>query len=299
MKTDLGELFQAFRRTVGRTQMSDRETGETFQRMMAALVRFDHVVVFAYRGKERPIDLYKTFDEQENIIYVTLYQAGPYLLDPFYHTARARREGLFRMKELAPDRFFSSEYYRSYYDQTGLAEEIGFFVPLAGDSVQESDTSAGSNGNDITIVLSLMRKRGTGPFPPAEFSLLRQVEPLVATLVKQFWAGLAPRFDALLSAASAGRSDTDPGTRGRRQKSHENRPALAPADAVWRELNLTPRETAIVDLVLQGHSSESISLKLNISTGTVKVHRRNVYRKLGISSQMQLLSIYLGRMAGY
>lgn len=287
MKTDLGELFQAFRRTVGRTQMSDRETGETFQRMMAALVRFDHVVVFAYRGKERPIDLYKTFDEQENIIYVTLYQAGPYLLDPFYHTARARREGLFRMKELAPDRFFSSEYYRSYYDQTGLAEEIGFFVPL-----EEGDS-------DITVVLSLMRKRQTGPFPPVEFSLLRQVEPLVTTFVRQFWSGLGPRFDGQLASASAGGAGNGTATKGRRRKSAQAKPALEPADAVWRELNLTPRETAIVDLVLQGHSSESISLKLNISTGTVKVHRRNVYRKLGISSQMQLLSIYLGRMAGY
>lgn len=285
MKLDLPALFEAFAATLGRARMSDRETGETFQRMMAALVRFDHVVVFAYRGKERPIDLYKTFDEQENIVYVTLYQAGPYLLDPFYHTARARREGVFRMKELAPDRFFSSEYYRSYYDQTGLAEEIGFFVPL-----EDGD-------GDITLVLSLMRKRQTGPFPPAEFTLLRQVEPLVTGFVKQFWAGTGPRFDAQL--ASAGSSGNGPVARGRRRKSSQARPALEPADAVWRELNLTPRETAIVDLVLQGHSSESISLKLDISTGTVKVHRRNVYRKLGISSQMQLLSIYLGRMAGY
>ena len=68
---------------------------------------------------------------------------------------------------------------------------------------------------------------------------------------------------------------------------------MSAADKVWRKLNLTDREASIIELVLQGHSSESIGLKLNISTGTVKVHRRNVYRKLGISSQIQLLSIYL------
>ncbi|CDM61243.1 hypothetical protein LPU83_pLPU83c_0681 (plasmid) [Rhizobium favelukesii] len=34
-----------------------------------------------------------------------------------------------------------------------------------------------------------------------------------------------------------------------------------------------------------------------ISTGTVKVHRRNVYRKLGISSQTQLLAIYLRNLS--
>lgn len=267
MSIDLETLFAAFNATVGKSAMTDAGFGDTFRQMMAALVRFDYVVVFAYRGKERPIDLYSTFDREEHVVFVTLYQAGPYLLDPFYHTAHERREGVFRMRELAPDRFFSSEYYRTYYVQTGLAEEIGFFVPV---------------GGDITVVLSLMRREKTGAFPPAEFATLKKVEPLVASMVKQYWAGLAPRFDTQLAA------------RGRSRRKSEGIPR---ADTVWHDLNLTGRETAIVELVLQGHSSESIGLKLNISTGTVKVHRRNVYRKLGISSQTQLLSLYLKNLS--
>ncbi|MGG6895473.1 MULTISPECIES: helix-turn-helix transcriptional regulator [Rhizobium] len=270
MSTDLEGLFSAFNATIGRSTMADAEFGETFRQMMAALVRFDYVVVFAYRGKERPIDLYSTFDREEHVVFVTLYQAGPYLLDPFYHTARERREGVLRMRELAPDRFFSSEYYRTYYVQTGLAEEIGFFV---------------NADEDVTIVLSLMRRETTGVFPPAEFMTLKKVEPLVANMVRHYWSGLASRFDAQLAAGSKSK---------RRQGQNEN---IAPAEAVWRDLNLTGRETAIVELVLQGHSSESIGLRLNISTGTVKVHRRNVYRKLGISSQTQLLSLYLKNLA--
>ncbi len=266
MSTDLEALFSAFDGTVGKVSMSDAEFGETFRRMMAALVRFDYVVVFAYRGKERPIDLFSTFDAEEHVVFVTLYQAGPYLLDPFYHTARERRQGVMRMRELAPDRFFSSEYYRTYYVQTGLAEEIGFFVNAE---------------DDITIVLSLMRREKTGPFPSAEFTILKKVEPLVANMVRHYWAGLASRFDAQLA------------THGKRRQKREQDGSLGASDAVWRDLNLTSREAAIVELVLQGHSSESIGLKLSISTGTVKVHRRNVYRKLGISSQTQLLSLYL------
>jgi DNA-binding CsgD family transcriptional regulator len=268
MSVDLEMLFNGFKATIGREPMEDAEFGEAFRQMMAALVRFDYVVVFAYRGKERPIDLYSTFDPQEHIVFVSLYQAGPYLLDPFYHTARERRTGVFRMRELAPDRFFSSEYYRSYYVQTGLAEEIGFFVPL---------------DDDITVVLSLMRREKTGTFPAAEIALLRKSEALVARLAKHVWLDLGARFDA----------QRDAGQRTGRKKSAADA-AQQRADTVWRDLKLTARETAIVDLVLQGHSSESIGLKLNISTGTVKVHRRNVYRKLGISSQTQLLSIYLG-----
>ncbi|MBB3310459.1 DNA-binding CsgD family transcriptional regulator [Rhizobium sp. BK196] len=267
MSIDLETLFAAFNATVGKAAMTDVTFGDTFRQMMAALVRFDYVVVFAYRGKERPIDLYSTFDREEHVVFVTLYQAGPYLLDPFYHTARERREGVFRMRELAPDRFFSSEYYRTYYVQTGLAEEIGFFVPVDG---------------DITVVLSLMRRERTGVFPTAEFATLKKVEPLVASMVKHYWAGLAPRFVAQLAA---------------RGKSRRKSEVMPRADTVWHDLNLTGRETAIVELVLQGHSSESIGLKLNISTGTVKVHRRNVYRKLGISSQTQLLSLYLKNLS--
>ncbi|WP_025662805.1 LuxR C-terminal-related transcriptional regulator [Rhizobium sp. IBUN] len=271
MSTDLEALFRAFNATIGRQAMGDAEFGETFRQMMAALVSFDYVVVFAYRGKERPIDLYSTFDPKERIIFVTLYQAGPYLLDPFYHTAHERRAGVFRMRELAPDRFFSSEYYRTYYVQTGLAEEIGFFVTA---------------DDDTTIVLSLMRNEKTGPFPPAEFALLKKAEPLIANMVRHYWAGLGTRFDAQQHSRARGN-----------RKRNASESALQPAEAVWRDLNLTSRETAIVDLVLQGYSSESIGLKLNISTGTVKVHRRNVYRKLGISSQTQLLSLYLKNLS--
>lgn len=266
MSIDVEGLLAAFAPTVGRQSMDDAEVGETLHRMLRALVRIDHLVIFAYRGKERPIDLYDTFNAQERIVFVTLYQAGPYLLDPFFHTAIQRRTGVFRMRELAPDRFFSSEYHRTYYIQTGLAEEVGFFIPL---------------DDEITVVLSLMRSEKTGPFPPSEFALIRKAEPLVSAMVRQFWSQIAPRFDAAKTGKRRGR------------KAEASRP---PVDTVWRDLNLTSREAAIVELVLQGHSSESIGLRLGISTGTVKVHRRNVYRKLGISSQIQLLSIYLERL---
>lgn len=267
MSVDLEALFKALVPAM-EAPAGDLSTGQIFRQMMAALTRFDHVVIFAYRGSEAPIELYSTFDADEKIVYVTMYQAGPYLLDPFYHTARERRSGLFRMRELAPDRFFSSEYYRSYYMQTGLAEEAGFFVPL---------------DHEVTVVLSLMRKHQTGAFPPGEFATLRKAEPLVAALVRRNWTGLDRRFEAERQKTSR---------RGRKGKGSAGIATDAPVD-LWRGLKLTSREVAIIDLVLQGHSSESIGLRLNISTGTVKVHRRNVYRKLGISSQTQLLSIYL------
>jgi DNA-binding CsgD family transcriptional regulator len=262
MRVDFTAFFHELSLCLARNSVTDAEMGQTFHRLMQALVRFDDTVIFAYRGKTRPLDLFSTFDATDNHVFVTLYQAGPYLLDPFYHTAREARAGVFRMRELAPDRFFSSEYFRTYYSQTRLAEEVGFFVPL---------------DEGITIVLSLMRREKTGVFPPQEFALLRDAEPFIAAYARHAWRDLVIRFEAAEAKTNRGRW-TEP---------------TSAADRVWRKLNLTAREASIIELVLQGHSSESIGLKLDISTGTVKVHRRNVYRKLGISSQIQLLSIYL------
>ena len=264
MGIDLEALFKTIGPMIGGNVTGD-EAGGVFCSLMRSLVTFDYAVIFAYRGNERPLDIYSTFTPEEHVVFVSLYQAGPFLLDPFYHAAREPKPGVWRMRELAPDRFFSSEYFRSYYTQTGLAEEIGFFVAL---------------GEGVTVVLSLMRRERSGAFSTAEFALLRKAEPLVAGLVRHAWPDLRGRFDAALARRK----------KGGRKSAH---PA---ADRVWRSLNLTQREASIVELVLQGHSSESIGLRLGISTGTVKVHRRNVYRKLGISSQTQLLSIYLRKL---
>jgi DNA-binding CsgD family transcriptional regulator len=244
----LAEIFTAWRDTLGRQTLTDDSCGRIFLRLVRGLAAVDEVVIFAYRQAERPIDLFSTFSGEDYRIFVALYQAGPYLLDPFCRHARERRSGLHRMRDLAPDRFYSSEYHRTYYVQTGLAEEVGFFVPVEG----------------ATVVLSLMRREASGGFSDAELIPLRQAEALVADLVRLTWGGVAARFGA----------------------------SLAPPGP-WARLSLTEREAAIVELVLQGHSSESIALRLGIATGTVKVHRRNVYRKLGISSQTQLLSLYL------
>ncbi|WP_176797725.1 helix-turn-helix domain-containing protein [Ruegeria halocynthiae] len=56
---------------------------------------------------------------------------------------------------------------------------------------------------------------------------------------------------------------------------------------------LTDREREVVQLILVGHNSNSIALKLCVSLSTVKTHRRNIYSKLQISSQAELFSLFL------
>ena len=262
MRADFEGLFDALARFVDLEDLDDARAGDALAGFLKTVIPFDYCVVFAYRGTERPIDLYSTFDPDEYEVFVRLYQDGPYLLDPFYSAASLPKPGVWRMRALAPDRFFASEYYRSYYVQTGLAEEVGFFVPV---------------DDGVTVVLSLMRREGSGAFRDADHALMRKAEPLVSAMVRQAWSRLGQRFD--------------------HSKRHRKQDVYGETGARARISDkLTIRESAIIELVLQGHSSESIGLRLGVATGTVKVHRRNIYRKLGISSQGQLMSLYLGRM---
>jgi len=58
---------------------------------------------------------------------------------------------------------------------------------------------------------------------------------------------------------------------------------------------LTRRERDIIALILSGQPNLCIASKLGISRGTVKNHRRRIYRKFDIASERELFVIFLGR----
>jgi len=66
----------------------------------------------------------------------------------------------------------------------------------------------------------------------------------------------------------------------------------APAARIEHPL-LTRRELEIVTLILKGHSNLSLAAVLSLSPNTVKVHRRQIYSKLAISSQAELFRLFL------
>jgi DNA-binding CsgD family transcriptional regulator len=57
---------------------------------------------------------------------------------------------------------------------------------------------------------------------------------------------------------------------------------------------LSAREKEIAELAAQGYSPLNIGALLSISTGTVRVHLKNIYRKLRVTSRVELaLKMYL------
>lgn len=236
------------------------------ERLIDALrfrVEFNNVVMFGYRGDSRPIDLYDDFSTAKRRIFVSRYQEGPYLLDPFFlGCANNVEDGLYRLKQLAADRFYQSEYFRSYYGQTGLSEEIGYFVGLP---------------NNVTVVISLMRSEQSTPFNAREFRQLNAIEPIVRSTVAKQWAELDQRFECGSNA------ETQSGI----QKTIDE------AFHTFGKSVLTPRERDVVEYVLKGHSSEATAKILGITAGTVRIHRKNIYTKLRINSQGELFSTFI------
>jgi len=233
------------------------------------VVPFDYSVFFAYRGQERPICPYDTFTPEQRIVFVTDYLEGPYLLDPFYQAYVDRMApGLYRLREIAPDRFYHSEYFRSYYRRTGLAEEIGFLVSLP---------------HDTMLVISLMRAGTSAPFSDRDMNKLRRMEPIVHAAAARHWRNLG-----YLRASETEEETARPPLNLQVTSAFEN----------FGEGVLTRREREVVRMVLRGHSSNSIGRHFQITTGTVKIHRKNIYAKLGISSQSELFSNFISYLSG-
>jgi DNA-binding CsgD family transcriptional regulator len=225
------------------------------------IAQFDFTVVFGYLGTAQPLDLYDDFPRGKWKIFVEDYQAGPYLLDPFYlASTKPVESGLYRLRDLAPDRFYQSEYFRNYYAQTGLAEEIAFFINLP----------------DVAVVIvSLMRTRKS--FTSKEVRDLGRYLPVVLAACYKNWFDLASKF---------GVSSSEERTGGRSW-------SLELALEKFGKDLLTPREREVVEFTLKGHSAVAVGRILQISPGTVRIHRRNIYSKLRIRSQGELFSGFI------
>jgi DNA-binding NarL/FixJ family response regulator len=67
--------------------------------------------------------------------------------------------------------------------------------------------------------------------------------------------------------------------------------AITPAktDPSAKTADLTPRETEVLYLIVQGYSNREISEELNISIRTVETHRANIMQKLNLRTRVELV----------
>lgn len=225
---------------------------------IGVVVNHEGTCLIAFHNDARPDVLHHTLEPAGRKHYLERYLEGPYLLDPLYQlslTSNAPR--LCRFRDELPDRFRSSEYYRQYCERTHLLDEMDFIVPVS---------------KRTTVVLVVGRR--SRMFSKLELQRLKLIVPVVHASIERTWRAWVAR--------SGNASGTD--------AVHER---LIECFANFGQSVLTKREREISQLLLRGHSSKSVARELRIAPGTVMVHKRNLFAKLGISSQYELFSLLI------
>lgn len=236
----------------------ERSQAAALAEAIGLVVEHEGTCLIAFHRDASPEVLHHTLEAAGRKHYLDRYLAGPYLLDPLYQLAMRRtKPGLCRFRDELPDRFRSSEYYRQYCERTHLKDEMDFLCDV-------------SRRTSLALVVG----RRTRMFSRAELQRLELIEPTVRACMDRVW-----RYHGDSHGGKAGGNEV-----------HRR---LTDCFAKFGRSVLTDRERQISQLLLRGHSSKSVARELNIAPGTVMVHKRNLFGKLGISSQYELFSLFI------
>ena len=224
---------------------------------LVAATEADNLVILAFpKGGVPQVLFHKAADPRVFAQIETTYVDGAYLLDPLYElTLSGAPPGAYRLLEIAPDAFHRSRYFQEYYQQTTIQDEVGFVLyPRP----------------DVGLTLCLARDATSGrPFSPRAIETCRRIAPIVVALAERHWPDLAAPApegpDALARMKTALERD--------------------------RGIVLSARQSEVALLILRGHSTASIAQRLGLSPLTVKVFRRQIYQRCGISSQAELFAL--------
>ncbi len=230
--------------------------------MLKSLVPFDNAVILHYRRDVTPVVYYNDIPPQERETQIDGFINSAFVLDPFYRAAVDQGvSGFHRLSDLAPEGFEKTEYYRSYFKYTQINDEVGYIIHLSATEF---------------INISLSRMSLTQRFNRTQISILDDISAVIETICKQQWDGQLPN-----------------GASQDNQLPEQLDSALKHFGTAY----LTDRESQVVQLFLHGHSTKSIAERLGISPETVKLHRKNSYSKLDVSSQAELFYLFIDSLA--
>lgn len=214
--------------------------------------------LFQYDAQAQPANFGTASCVSEEVTRLTAerYVAGLGLHDPMRRSLQAReRDATPLTYHLRRDRIEHPGYREQCFLRTGTLERL---------SVLCHDEHAWYSVN-------FYRTQQSGPFQPNELTALGTLAPLLSSLVLKHVA-LSGQAQVVL--------------------------AESPVERVSRRLRdractLSARECEICALIVLGHTSESIALKLDVTVNTVLTYRKRAYAKLGIGSQNELFRICL------
>jgi len=248
--------------------LDDDDSPRYLAAALRSVVAFEAAIFFAYFRDCPPLHIYDTLKGARAKNGVINYIRSTYLLNPIYNAfLRGMKGGVYRIGELAPDAYCQSEQFRHLNIRISAREEIGYLTkdwpPRRAEVVVAMELPNGEMGE-----ISLLQPVSRGGFADDDLHALGNVAPFVTAVFARYWRRVRPTIVTVGGA-----------------------PVATPAKLGGHALTLREREVA--GLILQGYSTPSISLQLDISPTTVKTHRKNLYAKLGIASHYELFAMFL------
>jgi DNA-binding CsgD family transcriptional regulator len=226
--------------------------------LVRELVPQDLVTVTRYSTTQRPEFVsHRNFSDAMVARYLEIY----YLYDPFFHYWRGRqRPGVVPLRNLAGRDVKRGRYVAEFLAQSVICDEVGLLL----------DDGPG-------WCLGIFLERSRKAFSGAEIARLQGQFPVFAALHALDIKSRQPGFRRTDQAPAVAR------------KVDEHLP-----DGLWPELS--NRERQLVGLILAGYPTALIARRLSISVGTVKNHRRSIYRKLDITTERELFLQYFEQL---
>jgi len=226
-------------------------------------VKIDYPQFWLYHNDLPPQVLYHEIPDNAVTAQIDNYLEGPFREDPFFQTSMDRpRSKIYRLSRVTSGRLQNSDYYRNYYSATGTVDEAIYLAKLHAGNV---------------INFSMMRLPGRGPFSDEEYERLYLLAEPVSELLKRH--SELGEFSATYLI--------QPGI------DHQ----INQAFETFGSSLLSPREKSVLELMLRGYGTNVSAERLEIALETVRRHRKNIYRKLDVSSQTDLFSLFINSMS--
>ena len=247
--------------TVGRPEFPDN-----LVECLSELIDFDLFCFTAFPKGGDPVLLHHNLLGYTTAAVLDAYCKGAYERDPLYDACRTGvGDGVYFFAEDHGQRSLSS-----------LADEaLHPCISMNANSLS-GEAAYIAHFPAFSIMCSLMRSPGLSAFDDEEIIRMASLEPIVSSSLGRQFSNLAPAHGA--------------------QRKLSDKEFAGILARIGGDV-LSARERTIVAMILEGHTSNSISHTLDISEGTVKNHRKNIYRKLRIGSQVSLFHRFFGPSA--
>ena len=219
-------------------------------------LEFELVAIVSHRLNGKPLLMFDNFDVTGGRRGLENYIEATHAVNPILELA-TRREGAFRARDFVIRAGKIGAL--APYVVRSADEELGFRTVGWPERLEEIGLYF--KAMSAIIEVSLYRPRGRRPADRDSLQKLEELRPALAAAFNKH-ATLAPGELAQVLVSQS---------------------------------LLTPRETEITELLLRGCDTRNIALRLAISRHTVKDHRKQIFRKLGIGTLAQLFCLFRQR----